>query len=402
LEKEMKKIVPVLCLVAALISAISSNAAAQAEFDIKIYPSKLELAGAPATTQDFVINIENQGTQDQTLRVYFNDYLIRPDNKFVFKEPGHYSYSCAKWLSTDSPTVVAPAGETVQKGFELAVPDDAEPGGHYGVIFFEQVPPGTEPVVAQGRIGVVTLVTVPGEIVRKGKIESVSVTSSWFWPSRRVLAGPEKVTRARVVFRNEGNVHLTVRGKVTYAPTFGWGTGTVKLGEITVLPKTTRYLEAEIPNPPILGSYKVSAEVSYGPSLDVFDTTVTKEGEFHQYPFFWLVIILILVLLVAAIVILVRWLRRRRKRGKEGAPAEELEGEGDRGSEEDSGGGLEPKEEESDKGNAEEEAETADPESGNEMEPESDDRTPEGAESGGPGTDGFQLRNSKRLFDPED
>ncbi len=403
MELEMKRIIGLLCMVAALVSITSSRAAAQAEFDIKIYPSKLELAGDPGSAQDFVINVENQGTQDQSLRVYFNDYLIKPNNDFVFKEPGHYSYSCAKWLSTDSPSVESPAGTTVQKTFRLEVPDGAEPGGHYGVIFFEQVPPGDEPVIAQGRIGVVTLVTVPGEIIRKGTIESVSVNSSWFWPSKKVLAGPKRVTRARVVFKNEGNVHLTVKGKVTYTPTFGWGTGSVDLGEITVLPKTKRYMDAVILNPPLFGSYKVAAEVSYGPSLDVFDTTVTSEGTFHQYPFFWLAILVAVVLLVVGLIILLRVLRRRRKGVREKEPDKGPEEGDDEASAEEEEGGKGSGEEAADEERVEEEEESADSEGGGDQEePGSAGEEQEQAETSGPGSDDFQLRNSSKLFDPED
>ncbi len=300
---------------------------AQAPFDVAVFPSKIELNVIPGTNQEFAINVRNTGTADQVFKVYNMDYLIKSNNDFVFKEPGHYTYSCAKWISTEAPELLVPAGTTGSKKFVLSVPADAEPGGHYAVVFFEQTVPTREgEVKARGRIGSTILVTVPGEIVRKGKIESVSVTSSWFWPSRKVLGLPKRVTHARVVVKNEGNVHLTVKGKLTYAPTFGWGTGSVRLGEITVLPGTTRYLDATLPNPPLLGSYKVRAEVSYGPSLDVFDTTVTKEGTFHQYPLSWLAVLLGLVAIITALVILLKWLRRKRKKKGDGeakAPVDE-------------------------------------------------------------------------------
>lgn len=327
----MKRAFLPLIIAAIIVASLASTCLAQAEFDIAVFPSKIEIEGIPGTTQEFEINVRNTGTEDQSFVIYFMDYLVKPNNEFVFKKPGHYSYSCAKWLSTEVPELSVPAGQTAKKRFMLEIPEDAEPGGHYGVIFFEQVTTEESGEVrARGRLGSTVFVTVPGEIVRKGEIESVSVTSSWFWPSKRVLAGPRRVTNARVVFRNEGNVHLTVKGKATYTPTFGWGAGTVDLGEITVLPGTTRYLEAEIPNPPLLGSYKVSAEVSYGPSLEVFDTTLTAEATFHQYPFLWLAVILAIAVLVAALVILIRWLRRKRK-GKGGKPGDASTAGGDAG-----------------------------------------------------------------------
>ena len=314
----MRKNVTLFCLAALLFLMVPAWSTAQPGFDMKVFPSKIELSGEPGTTQDFVIKVQNLGAVDQKMRVYFNDYLIKADNEFVFKEPGHYSYSCGKWLSTDGPDMLVPAGQTAQKSFKLAVPLKAEPGGHYAVIFFEQLEAAGKEVKATGRIGVVTLVTVPGEIVREGYIKKVSVTSSWFWPTKKLPLLPEKKVRCRVVFYNSGNVHITVKGKAVYTPDFGWGVGTVDLGEITVLPRTTRYLEADIKKPPFFGSYKVKAEVSYGPSLDVFDTTKTKESSFSTYHLSLLLLLLVLVAVIIGVVKLVKWLRKRRRKGPGG------------------------------------------------------------------------------------
>ena len=303
----MRKVMTLLCLSLILVSLIPGTSWSQATFDVKIFPSKLELNGDPGSTQQFVINVQNLGAEDQVLRVYFNDYYIKANNQFVFKEPGHFSYSCAKWLSTDTPELAVPAGQTVQKAFALNVPQKAEPGGHYGIIFFEQVPPGGPSVKTVPRIGVVTLVTVPGDIVRKGTITSVKVTSAWFWPTRKLPLLPVKKVHCRVTFRNEGNVHLTIKGKVTYTPAFGWGTGVVSINEMTVLPKTTRYLETDLNNPPFMGSYDVTAEVQYGPALDVYDTVKTKKGSFHVYPLSLLLVLLLLLVVIIAPI----WIYRR-------------------------------------------------------------------------------------------
>lgn len=297
---------------------------------MKVFPSKLEMTAEPGTSQEFDISVRNFRPVEELLTVYFMDYYINPDNQFVFEEPGHYSYSCASWLSTETPVFVAPAGERkATKRFKLTVPHDAEPGGHYGIIFFEQVLPEDtgEIVTMNARIGAVILVTVPGEIVREGVIESVSVTSTWFWPARKILGLPESRTRYRVVFHNKGNVHLTVKGTLTYTPTFGWGAGAVDLGEITVLPKTERYLEETIPGPPLLGSYKVQAEVLYGPSLYEFDTTKTKTSTFNSYP----LSLLLIPLALATLIIVIVWLLKRKfgkkARAKKKEGKEESEGE---------------------------------------------------------------------------
>ncbi|MHB8893847.1 MAG: hypothetical protein ACYC99_01540 [Candidatus Geothermincolia bacterium] len=292
---------------------------AQGAFDLMVFPAKVELGGTPGTSQEFEINVRNLGPQAETMTVYFNDYFIKANNDFVFQKPGHYSYSCSNWLSTDTPTMVVPSGQTVAKTFTLQVPPQAEPGGHYGVIFFEQAPPpGSPPVRARPRIGSLMLVTVPGQIIRQGDIKSVSMTSTWFWPARKLPFLPRRKVTARIVFYNSGNVHLTVKGSLSYKASFGWGSGKVEFSEITVLPKTTRYLQADIPDPPLVGSFKIKAGVQYGPSLDVFDTTKVAAGSFNMYPLSLMLLLLVLAAIVVALFMLRGWRKRRAAGEKEG------------------------------------------------------------------------------------
>ena len=313
-------------LAAGLVAGLLQPAFPQAAFDLLVSPAKLELQVAAGTGQDFAIHLRNTGGESQTMKIYFNDYSIRPNNDFIFEPPGHYSYSCAKWLQSEKTSIVVPVGQTVSTGFRVDVPANAEPGGHYGVVFFEQVPQPSEAkanVKALPRIGALIMVTVPGQIVRQGEIKNVSITSTWFWPAHRLPILPRRKVRARIVFYNSGNVHLTVKGSLAYKASFGWGSGKVDFQEITVLPKTTRYLETDIPDPPLIGSYKINAKVEYGPSLDVFDTTRVSTGSFSEYPLS-LLILLVVVLAIIALPVTVHYGRKKSAEESE-KPQEEKE-----------------------------------------------------------------------------
>lgn len=304
-----KTVITVLLLSLLLLLLPAAQTQAQDAFNIKIFPAKTELNAVPGTTFPFYVNVHNLGAEVENLKIYFMDYFIKENNEFVFEEPGHYSYSCASWIASAQNEISVAPGVIHRAEFSMTVPPDAEPGGHYAVIFFEQMPaPGAPPVKTTPRIGALVLATVPGEIVREGVIESVDITSTWFWPSHKLPLLPQKRIVARVVFHNKGNVHLTTRGKLTYSPTFGWSSGTVFFEEITVLPGTKRYMEAVIPDPPWVGSYEARAEVEYGPSLTEFDTTRTKKGTFNVYP---LSLLLLLLLLIAIVVGLWFWRRSR-------------------------------------------------------------------------------------------
>ncbi|MBN1290126.1 MAG: hypothetical protein JXA49_10885 [Actinobacteria bacterium] len=288
----------------------TSQTTAQDAFNIKIFPAKSELLAVPGSSFEFFVNVHNLGAETENLKIYFMDYYIKENNEFVFEEPGHYSYSCASWMRSAENEISVPPGVIYRSKFSMTVPPDAEPGGHYAVIFFEQMPtPGAPPVKTRPRIGALVLATVPGEIVREGVIESVEVTSTWWWPTKKIPLFPQKKLVARIVFNNKGNVHITVRGKLTFSPTFGWNSGTVFFEEITVLPDTRRYMEAVIPDPPWVGSYEARAQVEYGPSLTEFDTSKMKKSTFNIYPFSLLLALLLLI----AIIVIPAWLWRRSR-----------------------------------------------------------------------------------------
>jgi hypothetical protein len=304
-----------------LISFPAISHAQPSEFHMSLAPSKMELTLSPGATTDYQMHLENFSDQSQNLKISFMDYYFTEKNTVVFAKAGHFSYSCATWLSTDSHLLHVPGRgnadkSRVEKNFTVKVPQNAEPGGHYAVILFTQpaVKKKGVPVKISGQIGALVMITVPGEIVRSGEIKSVSISSAWLWPTRRSFLVPFSPTRYKVVFQNTGNVHITVRGKLTYEPTFGWGASTINLPEMTVLPGTTRDFEGKIPNPPLFGSYKVQVVMQYGPNLFVFDTTKTKSSKFDSYPV--LTLVLLLLVLPAVIILFVRR-RRKRRRGKE-------------------------------------------------------------------------------------
>src|SRR5450756_1744312 len=67
-------------LAAGLVAGLLQPAFPQAAFDLLVSPAKLELQVAAGTGQDFAIHLRNTGGESQTMKIYFNDYSIRPNN----------------------------------------------------------------------------------------------------------------------------------------------------------------------------------------------------------------------------------------------------------------------------------------------------------------------------------
>ena len=82
-----------------------------------------------------VIEMENLGDESARIHAYVMDFSIDKNNNFVFSEPGHGSYSAARWLNIDEAYFDLAPGETRRVKVTILVPTEVEPGGHYAALF---------------------------------------------------------------------------------------------------------------------------------------------------------------------------------------------------------------------------------------------------------------------------
>jgi plastocyanin len=312
----MKSLIAVVMVLMATALAILPGAApVQAQtFDLSVTPAKVELTVQPGQRVDFSITLVNSAAEPLELSVYPMDYYINPDNTFVFEEPGYYSYSCANWITIVHDKVVVPPNSQIEEPFSVTVPQGAEPGGHYGVIFFQDAnqPPPEQGPAPIPRIGSLTLITVPGDIIREGSITKFEVQDDYFslWgpPPDEAAGWPARRIKYHLEIENTGNVHITVYAQIQYRSRFGFGSGTVELGFITVLPGTVRYYDGDIPSPPGLGFYKATATIAYGKDQATYDIEKSAQTSFVVIPILW---ILAVILALLALWFLIRFAGRK-------------------------------------------------------------------------------------------
>jgi hypothetical protein len=297
--------VVVVLMVTALVLLPGAPPAQAQAFDLSVTPAKVELTVQPSQSFDFSITLVNSSSEPLELSVYPMDYYINPDNTFVFEDPGYYSYSCANWVKIEHDRVVVPPSSQIVEPFSISVPQEAEPGGHYGVIFFQDArqPPPEQGTVPIPRIGSLILLTVPGDIVREGSITKFEVQDDYFslWgpPAEGAAGWPARNIKYHLEIENSGNVHITVYAIIHYWSRFGFGSGTLELGFMTILPGTVRYFEGYLPSPPTLGFFKAEAIAAYGKDQSTFDIEKSAQTSFVVIPILWiLAIILGLVLLL--------------------------------------------------------------------------------------------------------
>ncbi len=245
------------------------------------------------------------------------DFSVDRDNNYTFSEAGHESYSCASWLSVEEPAFVLGAGQTRAVEVTISVPEAVEPGGHYAALFFEAIPPETEPgvsVAVGGRIPSLFYLTIPG-ITDADIAANVEITSlilpGW------VGGGPVDIG---AVVHNTGNVHLTIATKAYFTDFRGRQTGEIDLGQTTILPGAERALTGTWESTPFAGPAKATFVIGY---FDDYGEPVNKsmKGTFWIIPWRAIIIAVASVGLIGAAILILRKkfrlkLERRQSNGQ--------------------------------------------------------------------------------------
>jgi hypothetical protein len=232
-------------------------------------------------------------------------------------EPDFYSadseeekFSLAHWIKFDQTKIALMPQQVVEFQYQIVVPTDAEPGGHYGVVFFATQPPELKKDVSQVAIasmtGSLVLVRIAGDIREEGTLSEFSSDKIFYWKPPVNL-----IWR----MRNSGNVHFKPWGEIAIKNTMLGRAETISINgkKGNVLPQSSRKFEEKYETSKILvGRYSANLRVFYGQNEKMLENTV----------YFWIIpwwAIVIAGILFFAIIIII-WLLIRRRKKKKGPP----------------------------------------------------------------------------------
>lgn len=214
------------------------------------------------------------------------------------------SYSLAEWITFSKNVLVLESNEVEKFSYKINVPENGEPGGHYGVVFFKSNPPELEKdanqVAITSMVGSLVLVKVPGAIVEKGIIES--------------FTGPRYTMKAPVNFvtriSNIGNIHFMPRGDIKIVNSITGESFFAKFNETDgrVLPNSTRKYETNWDKKGAFGRYVATLDLKYGES----EKPLTSRIVFWVIPI-WLIIVAAAIILII-IVLIIKFKRKKGKR----------------------------------------------------------------------------------------
>lgn len=291
------------------LTALGAQEQSENEAAVKFYvsPLKLEMPTAPGGSLTENITIINQFPRPLTIKAYVMDFKINKNNSFEFYPPGYETYSCASWIALSETNFTLAGSQEKKVALTLNVPQNAEPSGHYAVVFFESVgkPLGKETtgVVTQGRIGTLVLQYTPGQEKKSGRIDEFHVPKyTWSAPKNFLFGGTQPVPW-RMVFENRGNMHINLESNVEILGGNGKSVYVSKPQRITVLPNTRRELSSNWDKAPTFGSFKAVLRTSYSDS-EGGSKTEYKTITFYIVPVRALLITFVVIVLGIVITIL--------------------------------------------------------------------------------------------------
>jgi hypothetical protein len=210
-----------------------------------------------------------------------------------------YGTAMAKWIAVDDTPITLGPNETKNLPFTINVPNDATPGGHFGVIILGTQPPSESGVVGVGgQVGVLIMLRVNGDVKEVGGIAEYGFKKPQPWFNHLPV---EMFVR----FENRGNVHLRPTGNIFVTDWTGRQVASLTVNEDfrAVLPMSIRRYDATWVKSQggegksalwnewhnfAIGRHKAQLVLTYG--LD--NKTVTGELAFYVWP--WRIMLIVL------------------------------------------------------------------------------------------------------------
>lgn len=305
----MKKIFIFLILLTFVFSLNSTHAQIPGE-GLTISPPLTELTLKPGETVSQMIKITNP--TEKLVEVYpvimnFHAKGETGEPTFTAATDEEAKFALAKWIKFNQTKLALTPEQVGEFNYQIEVPLGAEPGGHYGVVFFATEPPKPEGDVSQvaiaSMIGSLILVKVPGNIIEKGLLEEFSAKRFYFKP-------PVNITTR---ISNLGNVHFKPKGEISIKGWFGKKENlTVNESKGNILPDSIRRFDNKWPAPGFwtIGRFSADLRLVYGES----EKTLIGRTVFWIIPWWLIIAVIILLFIIILIIVLIR---RRRKKKKE-------------------------------------------------------------------------------------
>ncbi len=238
---------------------------------LQISPARYEFKASRGESKVLKLKITNVTVSDLGYTSSVSDFSAKDESgspKISVDDSLPVTSSIRSWVSI-LPTFSLGSRKSIQVDATVTVPDNAEPGGHYGVISFSSNAPelSDSGVGLSASTGVLVLITVDGDIKENASLKEFysmqNDKQSWFFENGPITF----VTR----IMNDGNVHIKPTGTIQLRDVFGGLVATIGVNKSesqekisNVLPNSVRRFESTYNKKWMFGRYTANLALSYG------------------------------------------------------------------------------------------------------------------------------------------
>jgi hypothetical protein len=271
---------------------------ASAAIGLKIQPVKISETLSPGQSTSGIIYLTNVSDQTVNVAVSVQDFVPvagADTYQFVGRAPG--VSSVRDWIDVGSTTSFTfKQNESREIPYTITAPADAEPGGHFGAIFFKATGASAGSSIKVGtQVGMLVLIAIPGSHTESGQILSFTAP-----PFQQQAPVPFTIK-----FQNTGTVFFEPRGQIVISDMLGRQVASVPIEGEVVLPTSIKTMEFDWDATGfLLGKYTAVATIVDGDGNTLTSSTVS----FWVVPVWYIIAFLVVLVLIFLIL---RFLKRR-------------------------------------------------------------------------------------------
>ncbi len=262
-----------------------------------ITPPVFELKANPGDKISESISLFNNGSEDIVIASSIENLKPIGDKGQVsiVNDQDEALPSLKDWITLDAGAINLGKGETKNVKFDLSIPQNAEPGGHFASVMFtttsNKPDPGTGSQLSQ-KVGSLIFLTVAGSAREKASVVSFEALKKILWKNQTV--------DFMLKVRNSGNVYVRPRGFLIINDIFGRKVSEIEIDGKNVLPTAIREIPLQYNSKRLFGPYTATLSLVYGSTNQNINATTG----------FW--VIPLIPTIIALVVLLILILLRKR------------------------------------------------------------------------------------------
>lgn len=225
---------------------------------ISISPLTFELTVNPGDVLVNKLKVYNPTDNTVAIKMEVEDFIAYGElGEVRIESEETKTYSLKRWVRTDPETFTLGPKEQKFVDFIITVPENAEPGGHYGSVLATTagvIGPGITGTAVAQKVGSLVLLTLSGEVQESLRVKEFSAPKfSEYGPIPFIIR-----------FENAGTVHVRPMGFVTIADWRGKKVDDIEFPQKNVIPGAVRKVEASWDKKWLVGRYTATLVGSYG------------------------------------------------------------------------------------------------------------------------------------------